>query len=124
MKQHITKNQLHEFSSKGVIRLWEWMTQKGYWPKDLFMHAQKDMAITAMYAKDSAAELLPTIGQMIEFLEENPEIKGTGDDGWFEPKMEWYQKNGNLYFDLSWSGGELCDALWAAVKEILEKKEV
>lgn len=92
MKQHITAEQWQELPNEH---------------KDEF-----DKLSTAInkYA-------LPTIGDMIAFLEATDSMKGTamGTDS--------CMRHVNIVGDkclLSWDG-ELCDALWEAVKEKLNK---
>ena len=51
----------------------------------------------------------PSIGQMIEYLSEV-------DNEWFTHISQYNGNNEELSYD-----GELCDALWDAVKEKLEK---
>lgn len=96
MKQHITKEQLDELKDKT--------------------------AIYRAFVKDKEHGYLLSIGQMIEFLDEHENIKGmyfgSGSIGW-----EWENEESNLdMFRTNKFPNELCDALWEAVKEVLEKK--
>lgn len=100
MKQHITVEQLNELSGK---------TQKTWWGfiiGDQNYHNGSEMTI----AKKS------TIGMMIEFLEE----RGYGI------MIDKMRKNKKWIVDIDKpmkyiEGKELCDALWEAIKEVLEK---
>ncbi len=103
MKQHITKKQLDELSGEAEQRLHIWV----------LMHK---------YTSSWNAKKL-NIGQMIEFL----------DDYLLEKKDDWSIHVGrNGYMFASAKGTlrpqphkgleiDLCDALWEAVKEVLEK---
>ncbi len=96
MKQHITASQLDELSKKGIKNLKKYLLPKnipGFWD----------------------VNFVPTlsIGQMIEFLdEENVAIDIT--TGWTIIASELQDLH-------TYKNEELCDALWEAVKEILEK---
>jgi len=83
MKQHITKVQLNELSGKGKVRLFKWITEKGY-ARNL----------------DVEPNPLLSIGQMIEFLVDSDYI---------------------MMDDFDFDDNELCDTLWQATKEELEK---
>lgn len=102
MKQHITIEQYNELSDGEKNLL-------SYWVVD---HPNGCCAphITEIYDGDA----LLNIGQMIEFLDERYENfdLATGGSGW----MVYYKKG--VYETQE----ELCDALWEAVKEVLEKK--
>lgn len=95
MKQHITPEQSDELSIEAHRKLAEWRRKNGY-------------------SNDRAELPLLTIGQMIEFLDE--------DNRW---EMTEYKpfKHGTGYKDIPWDNKqELCDALWEAVKEVLNDK--
>lgn len=91
MKQEITRAQLGELSDKAIARFDQWMLHRGYVNEDM------------------------TIGQMIELLEQESSGRFTGmfkvhSDEWDVDVSE----------PLNRVAGELCDALWEAVKEVLE----
>ena len=91
MKQHITPEQLNELSKRAYKKLDKWMSSHGYWTSTMVVWG-------------------PNIGQMIEFLNwENEPLKMT----------EFLA----LFIDDRQHGKDigLCDALWEAVKEVLEK---
>ena len=106
MKQHITLSQLNELSEKGKEKLRKWwkpeegdmcVTNTGY---EVFIGEHVDYERFQAFMADLP---LLSIGQMIEFLEVHGNDCYTVFDIWWHMKME------------------LCDALWEAVKEVLEK---
>lgn len=101
MKQHITKNQLDELNKKGKRRYYK------------FLRKIKDSPGGMMYHDVIDGQLLPllSIGQMIEFLGDDLAFVRFGDPIHLE-----------LGSGLGYGRKELCDALWEAVKEVLEKK--
>ena len=147
MKQHITIDQLNELSDKGKKKLIKWWEPKEgdkflNWDEEVF-YGELSSSTEAesyepdkIYFKGSAGEgkeknlpLLST-GQMIEFL------------GWLDitiyagkqPTRYMRKKYPNKNLDLwivqdgdyenasrSFNGNCICDALWEAVKEVLEK---
>lgn len=125
MKQHITIEQLNELSEKGKVRLREWWFPNNVREHDLYWFGEDYEVETIGCCEDevSVGKELPllSIGQMIEFLFDNdfgPYI--TSNDNAFywivEPvkKIDYWKKQ-------EYSNTELCDALWEAVKDILEK---
>lgn len=100
MKQHITIEQLNELSLKGKRKLFERMLRT------------KNFEANLLWVESP----LLTIGQMIEFLSDKHDNFTIG-------------KISSWYIDLDISDGshdvydvmELCDALWEAVKEELNK---
>lgn len=135
MKQHITPEQLKELSPSGKKKLWElWEPKQG----DLYYNYKNGGAIFTVRSmgrkkanrNDGKDKIYPilSIGQMIEFLDyhiDNLEIKGHSvPSGSLLGQSEYI-----LVWDIS--GGEwneiedeqiLCDALWEAVKEVLNEK--
>lgn len=128
MKKHITVEQLNELSDKGKRRLRKWWKptfgDKIYYEKKSIeywfdnddkynMDNWKNLGWGIAHKepkpkqyKDHRLPLL-SIGQMIEFLRDS-------------------SYEGSSYFganetDVQHQGKELCDALWEAVKEVLEK---
>lgn len=81
MKQNITPEQILELETKNMMKLFVWCKKKGYKEK-------------------------LTIGQMIEFLEENTHVSF----GEIFDKYWWAKRR-----------GKICDALWEVVKEILNE---
>ena len=116
MKQHITTKQLNELNEKGLLGLYKWCLDKGYY------FVREDLTSTAKVPR-----LLLSIGQMIEFLVEKQ------DKGWRDLHIEMLHNRWQVGTchdedadDGKWkfSGGdkgELCDTLWETTKEILEK---
>jgi len=90
MKQHITGTQVSELSQKAKDKLYEWMVDKGYWSKNI-----------------APSSMLLSIGQMIEFL----------GDNW----SNWIFGGGDISDDDSENdNNDLCDDLWAEMREKLD----
>jgi len=98
MKQHITEEQLNELSEKGMERLLNWLNR--HYPFDI--NNSKEIAI---------AEQGLSIGQMIEFLEENDDSIYVDSDG--------QKYNDKIAYVSGIRGATLCDDLWEAVKDVL-----
>lgn len=111
MKQHITGDQLNELSDKGNKELLKWEIKKRY--------AKQGIGLSPNHAGKYSLTSL-SIGQMIEFLLENKPFMRIGN---LTTEWDIYRGNGtDAGAELSRSGKlELCDALWEAVKSILEK---
>lgn len=90
MKQRIVFDQLNELSQEGKSKLSEW-------------------AIRHKYLHFTEPHLLPSIGQMIEFLYDD--FKKTGEMIYLAD-----------VFSIDDSTPDLCDDLWKVVKEILENE--
>ena len=104
MKQHITPEQLNELSEKGRKKLWAWCKEKGY--LGIIDHSRP----LEYYMKPFS------IGQMVEFLVD--QFEGV--------KIEWTDSNACIVkvpgvIGVGGNREGLCDALWEAVKEVLEK---
>lgn len=114
MKQNITRNQVDQLSEKAKKRLDEFPFNGCY-----DVRCYEDICVP-----------LPSIGQMIEFLDQHYPISMIGH------QSEWH--GGNYYFNggttpkdpteesiknstVKYEAKELCDALWEAVKEVLER---
>lgn len=125
MKQHISIEQLNELTPKGKdnLRKW-WKPQLGDWVcitrgiKNIKQHVDLNYEdsewgyLIEPGEKPSSHELpLLSIGQMIEFLGEE-RVKNT-----FTENYPGYEYNELRW--VKWSETELCDALWEAVKEVL-----
>jgi hypothetical protein len=120
MKQHITIEQFNELSDKGKQSL------RKYVLKEL-AEPIKDARTTGPFAgaiyhlEVPAEDYILSIGQMIEFLNTTHTVQ---IQQWMDEFKDWR-------VGLDWSSAEhfyyivekpeLCDALWEAVKEILEK---
>ena len=108
MKQHITNDQLKKLSKKGKEKLREF----GYnLDSDVEWHLPPDEGLPLL-----------SIGQMIEFLDEQEFLSRIERDELWEVQIP-KTKNGVNY---AWCGinkEELCDALWKACKEVLEENE-
>jgi len=116
MKQHITLEQLNELREKQKEKLIKWYkiqpeqlwTLKENLPNSSYYWSGFRILEEMKHNED----MLPvfSIGQMIEFLE--PHLKMTIEhevDMWFVD--DYYNER------------ELCDALWEAVKEVLNKEK-
>lgn len=93
MKQYITPKQLNELSKKGKINYFEWCWKKG-------------LVKQTSGAVDVKDYPLLSIGQMIEFLDENNKASSF---------LVSFVAGDYEYRKVS----ELADALWQACKEIL-----
>jgi len=117
MKQHITVEQMKEIEDKTLAK---------YMPLE-FTHSLEAVcyygaeSATGIIGLNKMAEMI-TIGKMIEILKSKgvnwfevgyPEIKETRE------KKVFIKITKDLYF---W-GDNLCDALWEAVKYVLEESE-
>ncbi len=97
MKQHITKDQHNDLGLEPMIKLEEWCLSKAYEPLEL------------------------SIGQMIEFLYEHQKTDWSILFG-KELAFVVYPCFGEIRgLTPKNRKGELCDGLWEAVKEVLEK---
>ncbi len=101
MKQDITKEQFNELSGQAQERLLQWVQEKHY---DPFL----------------------TIGQMMEFLDEHAEHRYgidplDTDDMPHRWMVKEYAPEVQPGFWYGITSKEPCDALWEAVKEVLEQ---
>ncbi len=130
MKQHITVGHLNELSEKGKEKLKEW-----WWSKldETDQWVEKDAHRIIGSAMFPTKEWM-TIGRMIEFLDEHWTFekyqsfcilkeRGWGVGDYNEPSgIESINYFASRVFTKNDHFPELCDALWAAVKEVLEKE--
>ena len=94
MKQQITIEQLGELKESQSERLLNWIIDKKY---------------------SFHGPALVTIGQMIEFLDEH---KTFLNDNWWNCILIAWPEFDSASISKSYDG-ELCDALWDAIKEVL-----
>lgn len=108
MKQYIDFKQWNSISSENKTRFWRSVT----------IPCNNHDAATG---SDKCTCSNPSIGQMIEFLDrrKDPE-ESSWDDRFENRRIDEVVTKGNLV--MSWNG-ELCDALFEAVKEILESSD-
>lgn len=102
MKQHITYEQMCELSPQARVKLTKWFWNKivsGPLP-ELVTRDEEDV----------------TIGQMIEFLDEH--WGAWQISSWQEWSITRHENGETQYHNTE---PELCDALWEAVKDILER---
>ena len=105
MKQNIKLEQFNELSEKGKKKLIKWRDDKRYF------HFEADNISGEGYGSTIDDPLL-SIGQLIEFLDENEAITKHGTVG-----KKGVIANGEVIY---WNG-ELADELWEKCKEVLEK---
>lgn len=98
MKQHITNEQLEELSGKAYDR-----AVVDYWPEARIERTNQDLEPEDF-----------NIGQMIEFLDEH-------DYNWCWEAFEDVGVPDDSHI-VRVEKERLCDSLWEAVKEVLEKK--
>ena len=114
MKQRITKRQLKELSNDEILKLNNFMIGAGY-------YEDNDLHPTAQANSKRKVGMKLTIGRMIEFLADNRQNK----DGTWE-LIEITQYADSNEWDVCTKGlptpnyKELADALWEAVKEVLD----
>lgn len=101
MKQQITKDQ------------WEELNEECKKVLQKFFYSEADVIELEEFKEGGFIPLLLSIGQMIEFL--NEDDWSYIDDSNYDSVISFGEYGGNLSFDIGWKG-ELCDALWNAVK--------
>lgn len=122
MKQHITIEQLNELTDKGRERLREWWKPKTL--GELFYDPEHGYVAwnpsTPMKMRIAEVEPLPilSIGQMIEFLGQKTIEIDAYEQRWDSWAVGVWERDG---MSIRHESSELCDALWEAVKEVLEK---
>jgi hypothetical protein len=123
MKQNITVDQLNELSEKALFNYARYAYDKGWSTLDPIKNMPNGDG-TFSPVVEPARICLPSIGQLIEFL----------DDGVQNYVSVYYQRGGQaIDIEGYWNvdveinknklrklNSELCDALWEAVKEVLE----
>lgn len=112
MKQHIDISELNELSPKAKEKLREWLSKR-----IVINQTYKVQGIEDGWVFPLDLPLL-SIGQMIEFLE----MKSNGHfpgQNWHEYVIKETEECGDIL--IPYSVDELCDSLWEAVKQILEK---
>jgi hypothetical protein len=117
MKQHITVEELNKLSEKASGKLRDWyFPRKTYgdlilYPDPITSTYKGEVLVFGEHPMQGDSLPLFSIGQMVEFLDEPRKDKFDkliithGISGWW---VEGYNKD------------ELADALWEAVKEVLE----
>lgn len=118
MKQHITVKQLDELSKRGKKKVWKWCEDRDYLVESVIFHREHKK----VHEKSEVILPLLSIGQMIEFL------AGKYKDLHFQKAEFGRWDILNCYSDVKhkWSlplqsSSKLCDALWEACQEALEK---
>ena len=106
MKHHITTKQLNELSKEAVWELRRW--QDKTYPRQYL-----DLQFT--HPNQSPKLILPSIGQMIEFLDEKQEpYQLTREFGLSNNWLLIFANSHKKYLSK-----ELCNVLWEVVKDIL-----
>lgn len=128
MKQHIDTTDLEKLSESGKERLREWWKpKKSDWWTDGVEEYLLCFApiVSEKFAKNNNGHPLLNIGQMIEFLDYYDPDYGNQID---QHKQMSQDGNGYWHYAFTPSGlyesftsSELCDALWSACVEILNK---
>jgi len=128
MKQYITKEQLNELQGEPFLKLYHWALDRDYCSL-VYKELPEDWNPTtgteiSFYSRPDRLPIL-SIGQMIEYLD----FYGSHNDWW---RIEREDSNIPWYIDFTKMGSnpsrehyheELCDALWEAVKDILNKEQ-
>ena len=119
MKQHITVEQARELNKEQFNKLYDWAENK--YP-EFFPHG----VIMMLESSEKSLSRCIDIGRMIEFLDEKDffhkinRYQNIGKVG-LEIGDNKFVENWNVDGKKSFQKKELCDALWEAVKEVLEK---
>ena len=127
MKQHITVDEFYELGKKQQRRLETWCFNHRYFTRLAVPGEPARFTDTKTLTSYVLNPIELSIGQMIEFLEEN--INGeelvirihSAGMGWDGPgeRLSDILLNG---YELTEDNVELCDALWEAVKEKANKE--
>ena len=116
MKQHITPKQFDELNKNGKEKYRKWY-QETYAPfAEENVYVYEDEKGTIEY------EVPPlSIGQMIEFLSEKFLFRDIEYevDMWYIRKFDFTKESDSDEYLKEITNRELCDALWEAVKEVL-----
>lgn len=129
MKQHITEKQFKELSNKGRNLLIEWCVKRSLgteWYHTGLKRKMFSFDCKCQYPESDVGFPELSIGQMIEFLNQKGRyFKSLSYEfpfGW----QVWHTKDGDFNNAMSKRniGKQLCDALWEAVKEVLEKDQL
>lgn len=112
MKQRITEEQFNELSTKEKDVWLNWMYDHKYTIRELY-----PLFHSYLEVEQNLIDGFPSIGQMIEFLEESKVFEEDDclvnffSSSTFGIKIGWY--------DISNEKVEFCDVLWKVVKQIL-----
>lgn len=109
----MTVKQLNELSKKGLLGYKKYLIDKhSCRMKSIFKGEVEPMDLTGFKAEQLS---LLSIGQMIEFLDENTKYPFHI----FRRLVDWKINYNNLSYGKI-LGGELCDSLWQLVKDVLD----
>lgn len=118
MKQRITVEQAEELGVAGWKRLNKWLLKRKYierWELKLLKELSNN--------KGNQWSTLLNIGAMIEFLDERASYLIFGNGKYMNNEVKWRVKFGGRS-STNDPEPELCDALWEAVKEVLNEKTI
>jgi len=127
MKQHITVDEFYELEREQQRRLETWCFTHRYFTRLAVPGESARFTDTKTFTSYVLNPIELSIGQMIEFLDENNgreelviRIHSAGM-GWQRPGERLSDIHFNGY-ELTEDNVELCDALWEAVKEKANEK--
>ena len=122
MKQHITPKQLNELSERGKDRLLDIFVKKDVKLMEMIFGKNKEEPdlkyLKETIEHDEENRLLLSVGQMIEFLDEK--TSSNWEIRFHKPLYDVNYPDSHISPDFE-DFSKLCDALWDAVKEVLEK---
>lgn len=131
MKQHISSEDLEQLSEKGRERLREWWKPLAWhviYAPDLYDGVLSSVADIPYGTLKDYYPLL-SIGQMIEFLDEHIDSSisslaiDRGEHQWHVYALDSIPIKPGIGNGRAVSTPELCDALWEATKQVLEREE-
>jgi len=121
MKQHISVDEFYKLSKEQQRRLETWCFTHRYFTRLAVPGEPARFIDTKTLTSYVLNPIELSIGQMIEFLDENKDgFDLKGEDMWYVPRIEYQHPSGMLFFSMQWDN-ELCYALWEAVRKVLEK---
>lgn len=121
MKQYIQETQFKELSKQAQERLIDWCVAKHLgdrWYHTGLQEARFSFNCECQYPESDLPYPSLSIGQMIEFLDEHTPINYGAFEHWLNIISRYTIDDDGVHPNYE---GELCDVLFTAVKEILEK---
>ena len=137
MKQYISVDEFYKLSKDQQRRLEVWCFERRYFTRLAVPGEPARFTDTKTSTNCVLNPIELSIGQMIEFLDENKDAfdqnilrpktrsgkRVYAEDIDHTPRIEYQHPSGMLFFSMQWDN-ELCFALWEAVKEVLEKPSI
>lgn len=117
MKQRITNDQIYELDGESIRKLEFWCFEHDYFLTHNVPGQPARFTKTDTYESFSMLPMELSIGQMIEFLDKHDHMTISIKRCWDSKRSVADWKYINTRSD------ELCDALWEAVKQVLETQE-